>query len=85
MKSRQNVANVLKRLWVKVMAKSSATKTKQVKVTLVKSIYGQLKSHQGTINGLGLRRIRDSRVLADTPEIRGMIRSALHLLLVEEL
>ena len=70
------------------MTKSSATtKTKagQVKVTLVKSIYGQIRSHQATISGLGLRRIRDSRVLADTPEIRGMIRSANHLLKVEEL
>ncbi len=68
------------------MAKSTATKTnKQVKVTLVKSIYGQLKSHRETISGLGLRRIRDSRVLTDTPEIRGMIRSACHMLQVEEL
>ena len=67
------------------MAKSPAAKTKQVKVTLIKSIYGQIRSHQATVNGLGLRRIRDSRVLADTPEIRGMIRSANHLLKVEEL
>lgn len=67
------------------MSKSSAAKTKQVKVTLVKSIHGQIHSHQATVSGLGLRRIRDSRVLADTPEIRGMINSANHLLKVEEL
>lgn len=68
------------------MTKSSATtRTGQVKVTLIKSIYGQIRSHQATVSGLGLRRIRDSRVLADTPEIRGMIRSANHLLKVEEL
>jgi large subunit ribosomal protein L30 len=66
------------------MAKSSTTKTKQVKVTLVKSIFGQIHAHQATVKGLGLRRIRDSRVLADTPEIRGMIRAAGHLLQVEE-
>jgi large subunit ribosomal protein L30 len=66
------------------MAKSSTTKTKQVKVTLVKSIFGQIHAHQATVKGLGLRRIRDSRVLADTPEVRGMIRSACHLLQVEE-
>ena len=66
------------------MVKSSA-KAKQVKITLVKSIHGQIHSHQATVSGLGLRRIRDSRVLADTPEIRGMIRSANHLLKVEEL
>jgi large subunit ribosomal protein L30 len=67
------------------MAKSPATMTKQVKVTLIKSVYGQIHSHRASVSGLGLRRIRDSRVLADTPEIRGMIRSATHLLKVEEL
>lgn len=65
------------------MVKSAAT-AKQFKVTLVKSIYGQIKSHQATVRGLGLRRIRDSRVLSGTPEILGMIRSANHLLKVEE-
>lgn len=59
-------------------------KPKAIKVTLVKSIYGQLKSHQATVRGLGLRRIRDSALVADTPEIRGMIRSAGHLLHVEQ-
>ena len=66
------------------MTKSSAAK-KQVKVTLVKSVHGQIRSHQASVSGLGLRRIRDSRVLMDTPEIRGMINSANHLLKVEEL
>jgi len=58
---------------------------KSVRVTLVKSVHGQLKSHQATVRGLGLRRIRDTRVLGDTPEVRGMIRSARHLLKVENL
>jgi large subunit ribosomal protein L30 len=57
---------------------------KQIKVTLVKSIFGQLKQHRATVRGLGLRRIRDTATLADTPEIRGMIRSSGHLLKVEE-
>jgi large subunit ribosomal protein L30 len=59
-------------------------KTKSVKVTLVKSVFGQLKSHRATVRGLGLRRIRDSKVLVDTPEVRGMIRASGHLLKVEE-
>lgn len=63
------------------MSKSSA---KSIKVTLVKSVHGQLRSHQATVRGLGLRRIRDTAVLADTPEIRGMLRSARHLVRVEE-
>jgi len=63
------------------MSKSSA---KSIKVTLVKSVHGQLRNHQATVRGLGLRRIRDTAVLADTPEIRGMLRSARHLVRVEE-
>jgi large subunit ribosomal protein L30 len=57
---------------------------KSIKVTLVKSMFGQLQSHRATVRGLGLRRIRDSRVLPDTPEIRGMIRASSHMLKVEE-
>lgn len=58
--------------------------TKQVKVTLVKSVFGQLKQHRETVRGLGLRKIRDSRVLVDSPEVRGMINASRHLLQVEE-
>jgi large subunit ribosomal protein L30 len=57
---------------------------KQIKVTLVKSIFGQLKAHRATVRGLGLRRIRDTATVADTPEVRGMIRASGHLLKVEE-
>jgi len=60
-------------------------KAKNVKVTLVKSVFGQLKRHQATVRGLGLRRIRDTATLVDTPEVRGMIRASGHLLKVEEL
>ncbi len=56
----------------------------QIKVTLVKSTAGQLKSLIASVHGLGLRRIRQSVVVKDTPENRGMIRSAGHLLKVEE-
>jgi large subunit ribosomal protein L30 len=62
----------------------STPKSKTLKVTLVKSVFGQLKSHRATVRGLGLRRIRDTATLADTPEIRGMIRASGHLLKVEE-
>jgi len=66
-------------------AKSPAGAAKsQVKVTLVKSVFGQLKSHKATVRGLGLRRIRDTAVLTVTPEINGMLRSAQHLLKVEQ-
>ena len=60
------------------------TAKKSIKVTLIRSAFGQLHRHRATVRGLGLRRIRDSAVLADTPETRGMIRASGHLLKVEE-
>jgi large subunit ribosomal protein L30 len=61
-----------------------ANKT-QVKVTLVKSLHGQLASIAASARGLGLRRIRQTVTVADTPENRGMINAAVHLLKVEKL
>jgi large subunit ribosomal protein L30 len=56
---------------------------KTVKVTLVKSVYGQLASIRGSVKGLGLRRIGHSVVVADTPSNRGMMNAASHMLKVE--
>ena len=55
-------------------------KSKLVKVTLVKSIIGTKESHRATVRGLGLKRLNSFSVLADTPEIRGMIRKVNYLL-----
>jgi len=55
----------------------------QVKVTLVKSLHGQLASIAASARGLGLRRIRQTVTVPDTPENRGMINAAVHLLKVE--
>jgi large subunit ribosomal protein L30 len=55
----------------------------QLKVTLKGSVHGQLQNIRASVYGLGLRRIRDSRVVPDTREVRGMIRTAQHLLGVE--
>jgi len=56
---------------------------KSVKVTLIKSLYGQLASIRNSAKGLGLRRIGHSVVVADTPSNRGMINAASHMLKVE--
>jgi len=58
--------------------------TKSVRVTLVKSVYGQLHRHRATARGLGLRRMHQTVVVADTPDIRGMINASRHLFRVEE-
>jgi large subunit ribosomal protein L30 len=55
----------------------------KLKVTLVKSLHGQLKSIAASARGLGLRRRHQSVVVADTRENRGMIAAAVHLLRVE--
>jgi len=55
----------------------------QLKVTLVKSLHGQLANIAASARGLGLRRIHQSVSVANTPENRGMIKTAEHLLKVE--
>ena len=57
---------------------------KTVKVTLKKSLNGRLKNHKACVAGLGLRKIRQSRVLEDTPAVRGMINKVAYMVDVEE-
>jgi large subunit ribosomal protein L30 len=57
---------------------------KQIKVTLVKSLHGQLKNISASARGLGLRRIRQSVSVADTRENRGMIATAVHILRIDK-
>ena len=56
---------------------------KTVKVTLVKSTNGCRQEHRQTVRGLGLRRLRHTVELADTPAVRGMIRQVAYLVRVE--
>jgi large subunit ribosomal protein L30 len=55
-----------------------------LKVTLVRSLHGQLRNIAASARGLGLRRIHQSVTVADTPANRGMIATAGHLLRVEK-
>ena len=59
-------------------------KTKELKVTLVKSKNGRLKSHKACVAGLGIRRMHQTVTVQDTPENRGMINRVSYLLSVEE-
>jgi large subunit ribosomal protein L30 len=56
---------------------------KTLKVTLLRSTAGRLKSHRACAIGLGLRRIGHSVEVQDTPSIRGMINRIHYLLKVE--
>ena len=55
-----------------------------LKVTQVRSVIGSKQDHKRTVRALGLKRIRDSRVHEDTPQIRGMLHKVRHLVRVEE-
>jgi large subunit ribosomal protein L30 len=55
-----------------------------MKVTQMKSVIGSIENHKRTVRALGLKRIRDEKVHADTPQIRGMIHKVRHLVRVEE-
>ena len=58
---------------------------KQVKLTIIRSINGRLKSHQACARGLGLRKMHNPVVVTDTPENRGMINKISYMLRIEEL
>lgn len=57
---------------------------KKLKVTLLKSPFGTGKRHMSTVKGLGLRRIRHSVELEDTPSVRGMINRVAYMVKCEE-
>jgi large subunit ribosomal protein L30 len=56
---------------------------KTLKVTLVKSPIGFHKSQAAVVQGMGLRRLRHTVELVDTPESRGMIEKVRHLVRVD--
>ncbi len=57
---------------------------KKVKLTLVRSLNGRLKSHKACAQGLGIRRIHNSITVIDTPENRGMINKISYMLKIED-
>ncbi|MBK8134713.1 MAG: 50S ribosomal protein L30 [Chloroflexi bacterium] len=57
---------------------------KVLKITLVKSPIGYKKVQRVTAETLGLRKLNSTVTHNDTPQIRGMIASIVHLLSVQE-
>jgi large subunit ribosomal protein L30 len=55
-----------------------------LRITQVKSGIGGLQNQRDTLRTLGLKRVHDSVVREDRPEVRGMIRTVTHLVTVEE-
>jgi large subunit ribosomal protein L30 len=56
---------------------------KRLKVTLLKSTIGFNRTQGKTVQGMGLRRLRHTVELPDTPETRGMIHKVRHLVDVQ--
>ena len=61
---------------------NAAMEKKTLTVTLVRSVNSTRESHRATVRGLGLRRMNSSRVLEDTPAVRGMIDKISYLIKV---
>jgi large subunit ribosomal protein L30 len=56
----------------------------QLKVTQTRSKIGGTRSQRNSLRSLGLKRIGDVVIKEDKPEIRGMIQTVRHLVIVEE-
>jgi len=56
----------------------------RLKVTMKHSAIGRSANQRDQLKGLGLRRVGQSRVLENTPAVRGMVKKVLHLVDVEE-
>ena len=55
-----------------------------LKITLVRSTIGEKPVVRATVESIGLRKLHQSVERPDTPDVRGMVFRAQHLLDVEE-
>jgi large subunit ribosomal protein L30 len=55
----------------------------KLRVIQTKSGIGRPDKQRATLRGVGLRKIREERLLEDTPEVRGMINAVRHLVSYE--
>jgi large subunit ribosomal protein L30 len=65
-------------------AEKPAKSGKKIKVTQIGGIAGRIKKQEQTLIGLGLNKRHRSKVLEDTPSVRGMIEVVKHLVVVED-
>ena len=55
----------------------------KIKITQVKSVIDRSKKQKATMQALGLKKIRQSVVVEETPQIKGMVSKVSHLITVE--
>ena len=59
--------------------------SKKLEITLTRSVIGGTAVQRNTVQALGLKQIRPSVVLEDTPAVRGRVNRVSHLLTVKEI
>jgi len=57
---------------------------KRLKVTLLKSVIGRKETHRASVRGLGLKRLNQSVIVADTQETRGLVNRVNYLVKCED-
>jgi large subunit ribosomal protein L30 len=55
-----------------------------IKIRMIHSACDAIPKHKGTIRGLGFRKVNHERLIVDTPETRGMVKSVAHLVKIVE-
>lgn len=58
---------------------------RKLKITQIRSTIGRIKKQKETIKALGIKKLYQSVMHKDTPQIRGMIEKVKHLIEVEEI
>lgn len=68
----------------KIETKKTSPVTGKIKVTQMIGIIGRRSDQEATLIGLGLNKRHRSKILEDTPSVRGMIYKVRHLVKVEQ-
>lgn len=55
----------------------------KIKITQVKSVIDRSKKQKATMQALGLKKIRQSIVIEETPQVKGMVNKVSHLITIE--
>jgi len=58
---------------------------KQIKLTWKKSFIGCPETQRATVKSLGFRKLNQTLIKEDSPQLRGQINKVIHLLSVEEI
>jgi len=59
--------------------------SKQLEITLKRSVIGRKENQKRTVKALGLKKINDTVTNNDTPTLRGMVNTVSNLVAVKEL